>query len=50
MCLANNGATVSCSGVATSVAHAGQQLAGGTLGGVFLWLVRVLECYRLPQC
>jgi hypothetical protein len=47
MCTEARTAIASCSSVVLCAAHGRQQLAGSTLS-VFAWLVRVLECYRLP--
>jgi hypothetical protein len=47
MCAEDRIAAVSCISVVLCAAHSRQQLAGSTLS-VFAWLVRVLECYRLP--
>lgn len=47
MCAEDRTAAVSCCSVVLCAAHGRLQLAGSTLS-VFAWLVRVLECYRLP--
>ena len=47
MCAEDRTAVASCSSVLLCAAHGRLQLAGSTLS-VFAWLVRVLECYRLP--